>query len=153
MSNSLPSYGLIVGKIDALAIHSIAIPSLKLTSPVPGRGSQNRNVLRKKDKDGKPVKVSYNGLSSHRPANVKDELSRPSSTTTIGLSFPSTQLGHQRHVTLRKSKIAHPEGYGKAGWSISRRCGYTPGDTWDLYVWEDGRVVEFHIPQGWTKNE
>ena len=103
-----------------------------------------------KDKAGNPIKVTYSRsqLSSQSDV-VKNEVDPAFVNDQYWLLFPF-HLIWDGGVTvsdqgMQKLPIGKGTGhkveakYGSAG-------GYTPGDTWDLYVGKDGRVqqMEFH---------
>jgi hypothetical protein len=106
-----------------------------------------------KDKDGKPVKVTYlrSELSS-QPANVKDEIEPAFTNDQYWLVFPfhaywdtsaTVEDGGMHKLPLgkgsaRRVSVKYPPEAG----------GYTPGDTWELYVGSDNRVQEFIYHRG-----
>src|SRR5216684_3191318 len=80
-----------------------------------------------KDKDGKPVKITYvRSQVNSAPANVQDK----------GMQKLPLGKGSARLVSVK-----YPAEVG----------GYTPGDTWDLYVGKDERVVQFVYHRGGPK--
>lgn len=109
-----------------------------------------------KDKDGKPVKVSYNRSQlNSAPANVKDEIEPGFVNDNYWFIFPfHVDWDTSANVTVSdKQKL--PIGTGTAKLvSVKYPAevgGYTPGDTWDLYVGKDGRVVQFIYHRGGPK--
>jgi hypothetical protein len=109
-----------------------------------------------KDKDGKPVKATYlRSQLSSQPANVKDEIDPAFMNDQYWLIFPfhaywdSTadvkDLGMQKlplgKGSARRVAVKYPTEAG----------GYTPGDTWELFVGSDGRVEEFIYRRGGPK--
>jgi hypothetical protein len=109
-----------------------------------------------KDKDGKPVKVSYlRSQLDSQPANVKDEIEPGFVNDQYWLLFPF-------HVVWDKSPTVEdagmqklPLGKGSAEKVVvkypAEAGGYTPGDTWELYVGKDNRVQEFIYRRGGPK--
>jgi hypothetical protein len=109
-----------------------------------------------KDKDGKPVKVTYNSSQlSSQPANVKDEIEPGFINDQYWTLFPF-------HVVWDGSATVTDDGIQKLplGNGSARRVtvkypaeagGYTPGDTWQLYVGKDNRVEQFVYHRGGTK--
>ena len=108
-----------------------------------------------KDKDGKPVKVTYvqsqlNGES----AIVKDEIAPAFVNDQYNLLFPLhvywdgsadvQDMGMQKLPLGKGSAKLVAVKYPKGG-------GYTPGDTWELYVGSNNRIEEFVYHRGGPK--
>ena len=109
-----------------------------------------------KDKDGKPVKVTYvRSQINNAPANVKDEIEPNFVNDNYWLVFPFHVYWDTSANVLEKDKQNLPLGKGTAKLvSVKYPAevgGYTPGDTWDLYVGSGGRVVEFVYHRGGPK--
>jgi hypothetical protein len=104
-----------------------------------------------KDKAGKPVKVTYvRSQLGSQPAVVKDEVDPAFFNDQYWLLFPL-------HVSWDKGAAVEDTGMHKLplGKGSARRVlvkygggGYTPGDTWELYVGTDNRVQEFIYHRG-----
>jgi len=105
------------------------------------------------DKDGKPVKVSYNRSQlSSAPANVKDQIEPGFVNDNYWFIFPfHANWDASANVTVKENQKL-PIGNGTAKLvSVKYPAevgGYTPGDTWDLYVGKDGRIVQFIYHRG-----
>ena len=108
-----------------------------------------------KDKDGKPVKVTYiQSQLNGEPANVKDEIDPDFLNDQYNLFFPL-------HVYWDSSADVQDMGMQKLplGKGLAKRVvvkypsegGYTPGDTWELYIGPDNRVEEFAYHRGGPK--
>jgi hypothetical protein len=108
-----------------------------------------------KDKDGKPVKVTYvQSQLNGEPANVKDEIDPDFLNDQYNLLFPL-------HVYWDSSADVQDMGMQKLplGKGLAKRVvvkypsegGYTPGDTWELYLGSDNRVEEFVYHRGGPK--
>ena len=108
-----------------------------------------------KDKDGKPVKVTYvQSQLNGEPDNVKDEIDPAFLNDQYNLLFPL-------HVYWDSSADVQDMGMQKLplGKGLAKRVvvkypsegGYTPGDTWELYVGSDDRVEEFVYHRGGPK--
>ncbi len=109
-----------------------------------------------KDKDGKPVKVTYlESQLSSQPANVKAEVEPGFINDQYWLIFPF-------HVVWDSSATVTDDGMQKLplGTGSARRVtvkypveagGDTPGDTWELYVGKDNRVEQFVYHRGGPK--
>ena len=108
------------------------------------------------DKDGKPVKVSYvrSELSSQSDA-VKNEVDPAFVNDNYWVLFPFHAYWDKSASVIDQGKFNLPvgPGIGRAGpGEVSRGVGgYTPGDTWDLYVGKDNRVEYFVYHRGGAK--
>src|SRR5499425_919441 len=147
------------GQVDAVRYtFNIQIPALKLTlahswewEPKTGQVS-----FETKDKDGKPVKVTYNrNQLSSAPANVKEEVEPAFVNDNYWFIFPFHAYWDTSANVTEKDKQPLPLGKGAAKLvSIKYPAevgGYTPGDTWDLYVGSEGRIVAFAYQRGGPK--
>jgi hypothetical protein len=129
---------------------NIDIPGLKLSvsrswvwEPKTGQVSYEA-----KDKDGKPVKVTYvRSQINSAPANVKDEIEPAFVNDNYWFIFPFHVYWDKSANVEEKDKQKLPIGKGTAKLvSVKYPAevgGYTPGDTWNLYLGSDGRIVEF----------
>jgi hypothetical protein len=109
-----------------------------------------------KDKDGKPVKVSYNrNQINSAPANVKDDIDPGFVNDNYWFIFPLHVYWDTSANVQEKDNQKLPLGKGTAKLvSVKYPAevgGYTPGDTWDLYVGSDGRVEQFIYHRGGPK--
>src|SRR5882757_1297561 len=109
-----------------------------------------------KDKDGKPVKVTYNrNQLNSAPDNVKNEIEPGFVNDNYWFIFPFHVYWDTSAVVTVKEKQKLPLAKGTATLvSVKYPAevgGYTPGDTWDLYVGSDGRVKEFTYHRGGPK--
>ncbi len=109
-----------------------------------------------KDKDGKPVKVSYlrSELSS-QPDMVKNEVDPGFLNDNYWLLFPFHAYWDTTATVTDDGMKKLPAGSGSAE-LVSVKYGaelggYTPGDTWDLYVGKDSRVEYLVFHHGGTK--
>ena len=147
------------GQIDAVRYtFDLSIPSLKLTLSrtwtwEPKTGNVTYET---KDKDGKPVKVSYNRSQLNTaPANVKDDIEPAFVNDNYWFLFPfHANWDTSANITVKENQKL-PIGKGTAKLvSVKYPAevgGYTPGDTWDLYVGKDSRVVQFIYHRGGPK--
>lgn len=154
------TYGLdSYGQIEAVRYtFNIAIPGLKLNlsrswtwEPKTGQVSYEG-----KDKDGKPVKVTYvRSQLNSAPANVKDDIEPAFVNDNYWFIFPFHVYWDTSANVEVKDNQKLPIGKGTATLvSVKYPAevgGYTPGDTWDLYVGSEGRVVEFVYRRGGPK--
>ena len=109
-----------------------------------------------KDKDGKPVKVTYmrSELSS-QPDAVKNEIEPAFTNDNYWLLFPLHAYWDTSATVTDEGMKKLPMGTGSAELvSVkypAEAGGYTPGDTWDLYVGKDKRVEYLVFHHGGTK--
>jgi hypothetical protein len=109
-----------------------------------------------KDKDGKPVKATYvRSQLNSQPAKVKDEIDPAFNNDQYWLVFPFhlywdtsadvKDQGMQKFPmgkgTAKRVEVKYP---AEAG-------GYTPGDTWELFVGAAGRIEGFIYHRGGPK--
>jgi hypothetical protein len=106
-----------------------------------------------KDKDGKPVKATYvrTDLSS-QPDSVKNEVDPAFINDNYWLIFPFHANWDTSATVTDEGMKKLPVGAGSARLVVvkypSEAGGYTPGDTWDLYVGKDNRVVQMVYHRG-----
>ncbi len=104
-----------------------------------------------KDKDGKPVKVSYvrTDLSTQTDA-VKNGIGRAFVNDNYWLLFPLHAYWDTSAAATDEGMKKLPMGNGSAELVAvkypAEAGGYTPGDTWELYVGKNNRVeyLVFH---------
>ena len=105
-----------------------------------------------KNKDGKPVKVSYvRSQLDGQPANVKDEIDPAFLNDEYNLLFPLHVYWDSSADVQDMGMQKLPLGQGSAKLVVVKypsEGGYTPGDTWDLYLRSDNRVEEFVYHRG-----
>ena len=106
-----------------------------------------------KDKDGKPVKLTYlRSQLDSQPDNVKKEIDPAFNNDNYWLLFPLHAYWDTSATVTDQGMKKLPVGAGSADLvSVkypSEVGGYTPGDTWDLYVGKDNRVEEFVYHRG-----
>jgi len=107
-----------------------------------------------KDKEGKPVKASYQRakLSSQSDA-IKNEIDPAFANDQYWLLLPFHVLWDGATVTSEGNNQL-PLGDGSAERVVVKypsEGGYQPGDTWDLYVGADKRIVEIAYHHGANK--
>jgi hypothetical protein len=146
-------------QIDAVRYtFNLQIPALKLAlahswewQPKTGQVSYES-----KDKDGKPIKVTYNRSQlNSAPANVKDEIEPAFMNDNYWFIFPFHAYWDTSAVVTVKQNQKLPPGKASATLMSVKypveAGGYTPGDTWDMYVGSEGRIVEFVYHRGGPK--
>ena len=106
------------------------------------------------DKDGKPVKITYSHsqLASQSafvkemvdPAFINDQyallLPLHFAWDSVTVEDAGVQRGHLVKGSARKVVVKYPSDAG----------GYTPGDTWELFLGNDGRIREIVLHHGGT---
>jgi len=115
----------------------------------------NRVSYEGKDKDGKPVKVTYlRSELGKQPDNVKNEVDPAFINDNYWLLFPFHAYWDKSATVTDQGMKPLPLGNG-TGQLVSVKYpsdgGYTPGDTWDLYVGKDNRVEQFVYHRGGAK--
>jgi len=104
-----------------------------------------------KEKDGKPVQVTYvRSQLNGEPANVKDDIDPAFVNDQYNLLFPFHVVWDSANVEdTGMHKL--PLGKGSAKRVVVKYPsggGYSPGDTWELYVGSDERVKAFIFHRG-----
>jgi hypothetical protein len=108
------------------------------------------------DKDGKPVKVTYDSSQlSSQPDQVKNEVEPAFVNDNYWLLFPFHAYWDTSATVSDQGMKKLPIGAGTATLvSVkypAEAGGYTPGDTWDLYVGKDHRVQAMVYHRGGPK--
>src|SRR5262245_17559760 len=108
-----------------------------------------------KDKDGKPVKATYiRSQLDSQPANVKNEVDPAFVNDNYWLLFPLHAYWDKSATVSNQGIKQLPIGNG-SGELVAVKYpsdgGYTPGDTWDLYIGKDNRVEQFIYHRGGPK--
>jgi hypothetical protein len=147
------------GQIEAVRYtFNLDLPALKVTLARTWTWEPKTGAVtfEGKDKDGKPVKVSYNrNQMNSAPANVKDEIDPGFVNDNYWFMFPFHAYWDTSATVTVTEKQKLPIGKGTATLVSVKYSpevgGYTPGDTWNLYVGADGRVVQFVYLRGGPK--
>jgi hypothetical protein len=97
------------------------------------------------DKDGKPVKVTYDSSQLNGQSDqVKNEVEPSFVNDNYWLLFPFHAYWDKSATVTDEGMKKLPVGAGSAELVVvkypAEAGGYTPGDTWDLYVGKDKRV-------------
>jgi hypothetical protein len=154
------TYGLdSYGQIEAVRYtFNLELPALKvkLSRTWTWEPKTGQVTYESKDKDGKPVKVSYNrNQMNSAPANVKDDIDPGFVNDNYWFIFPFHLYWDTSATVTVTEKQKLPIGKGTATLvSVKYPAelgGYTPGDTWNLYVGAEGRVVQFVYLRGGPK--
>jgi hypothetical protein len=154
------TYGLdSYGQLDAVRYtFNLELPALKvsLSRTWTWEPKTGQVTYETKDKDGKPVKVTYNrNQLNSAPDNVKNEIEPGFVNDNYWFIFPFHVYWDTSAVVTVKEKQKLPLGKGTATLvSVKYPAevgGYTPGDTWDLFLGPDGRIKEFTYHRGGPK--
>lgn len=151
------AYGLdSFGQIEAIRYtFNLDLGALKLSRTWVWEPKADRVSYEGKDKAGKPVKATYvRSQISSAPANVKDEIDPAFNNDNYWLVFPFHVYWDTSAAVTDKAAQKLPLGKGSAtlvSVKYPSEGGYTPGDTWELYVGTDDRVREFIYRRGGPK--
>lgn len=150
------AYGLdSFGQIEAIRYtFNLEVPSLKLklSRTWTWEPKADRVTFEGKDKSGKPVKVTYvRSQISSQPDNVKNETDPGFVNDQYWLVFPFHTVWDTGASVEDKGMQKLPIGKGSAKQVIVKypsNVGYTPGDTWELFVGGDNRVQQMVFHHG-----
>ncbi len=109
-----------------------------------------------KDKDGKPVKVSYKQSElNSQSEQIKNEIEPAFVNDNYWLLFPLHAYWDTSAAVTDEGMQKLPLGSGSAEKVVvkypAEAGGFTPGDTWELFVGKDYRVVQFVYHRGGPK--
>jgi hypothetical protein len=148
------TYGLdSFGQIEAIRYtFNLQLPGLNLSRSWIWEPKSGQVTYEGKDRSGKPVKVTYlRSQLSSQPANVKENIDPDFINDQYWLVFPF-------HVYWDTSATVEDAGMQKLqlGKGSAKKVavkypsegGYSPGDTWELYLGTDGRVQELVFHHG-----
>jgi hypothetical protein len=148
------TYGLdSFGKIEAIRYtFNAQLPGVNVSRSWVWQPKTGQISYEGKDKDGKPVKVSYvQSQLNGEPANVKDVIDPAFLNDEYNLLFPLHVYWDSSADVQDMGVQKLPLGNGSAKRVMVKypsEGGYTPGDTWELYIGGDGRVEEFAYHRG-----
>ena len=108
------------------------------------------------DKDGKPVKVTYvRSQLSTAPDNVKNEIEPGFVNDNYWAQLPFHVYWDTSATVTDEGMKKLPQGSGSGEKIVvkypAEAGGYTPGDTWDLYIGKDDRIVQMVYHRGGPK--
>lgn len=147
------AYGLdSFGQIEAIRYtFNIDFPGLKASRTWTWEPKADRVTYEGKDKAGSPVKVTYvRSQLASQPDNVKKEIEPGFVNDQYWLVFPFHVVWDSGAEVEDAGMHKLPLGKGSARLVRVKYSsgGYTPGDTWELYVGPDNRVKEFVFHHG-----
>jgi hypothetical protein len=142
------------GQIDAIRYtFNLNIPGLTVSRTWTWEPKADRVTFEGKDKAGKPVKVTYvRSQLDSQPDNVKKEIDPGFVNDQYWLVFPF-HVDWDTGANVEDAGM-HKLPLGKGSAKLVRvkyppaGGGYTPGDTWELYVGPDNRVQEMVFHHG-----
>jgi hypothetical protein len=104
------------------------------------------------DKAGKPIKITYSRAQiSSQPEQVQKEVDPGFVNDQYWLVFPFHMIWDGSGATIEDAGMQKlPLGKGKAHKVVVKYAGggYTPGDTWGLFVGKDNRIEELEFKHG-----
>src|SRR5689334_15831090 len=141
------------GQIEAIRYtFSLDIPGLKAARTWEWEPKTNKVSYEAKDKDGKPVKVSYTRTElASQSDTVKKEIDPGFINDNYWLLFPFHAYWDSSATVTDQGMHKLPSGKGSAklvSVKYPAEGGYTPGDTWELYVGKDNRVEQLVYRRG-----
>ena len=144
------------GQVEAIRYTwNAQFPGVSLSHPWIWEPKKDQVTYDGKDKDGKPVKVTYlRSQLSSQPANVRDEIDPGFVNDNYWLLFPFHAYWDKSATVTNQGIKPLPIGSGSAelvSVKYPSDGGYTPGDTWDLYIGKDNRVEQFVYHRGGAK--
>ena len=126
---------------------SLEVPGLKVARTWEWEPKTNQVSYEGKDKDGNPVKVTYQRSQlSSQSDTVKNEIDPAFVNDHYWLLFPLHVVWDRSATVTDEGMHKLPSGNGSAERVVVKypsKGGYAPGDTWELYVGTDHRVEEF----------
>jgi hypothetical protein len=144
------------GQIDAIRYtFNLDFPLGKFSRAWEWSPKTNTVSYEGKDKEGKPVKITYvrSQVSSQSDA-VKNEIDPSFVNDNYWILFPFHAYWDISADIQDKGMQPLPQGNGSArlvSVKYSGESGYTPGDTWNLYVGTDNRIEQLLFEHGGTK--
>jgi len=141
------------GQIDAIRYtFNIEAPGFKLSRSWVCELKTGQVTYETKDKDGKPVKVTYNrSRLDSEPADVRDKIEPDFVNDDYNLLFPFHVYWDTNADVQDMGTQKLPIGKGSARKVVVKYPsdgGYTPGDAWDLYIGPHDRIVAFAYHRG-----
>jgi hypothetical protein len=151
------SYGLeSYGQIDAVRYtFNLEFPGVSVSRTWTWEPKKGQVTYEAKDKDGKPVKVTYNRSQVASESDmVKNQIDPGFINDNYWFQLAYHVYWDSSANVQDKGTQPLPQGGGSAQ-LISVKylsdVGYTPGDTWDLYVGQDHRIQQMVYHRGGPK--
>jgi hypothetical protein len=143
------TYGLdAFGQVEAIRYtFNLQIPGVNISRSWVWQPKTDHVSYEGKDKDGKPVQVTYQRSQlSSQPDTVKNDIDPAFINDQYWLLFPLHVSWDGNATVTDEGMHKLPLGEGSAERVVVRypsEGGYAPGDTWELYVGADHRVEAF----------
>jgi hypothetical protein len=145
------------GQLDAIRwTFNLELGTFKLSRTWTWEPKANRVTYEGKDKSGNPVKVTYSRSDlNSQSAQVKEEIEPNFVNDQYWLVFPFHVIWDSTPEVTDKGMEKLPLGKGTADHLVvkypAEAGGYTPGDTWELFIGPDKRVKAFIYRRGGPK--
>ncbi len=144
------------GEIDAVRYtFNLTFPGVNLSRSWTWEPKTNQVTFEGKDQSGKPVKVTYRRTELNgQPANVKDEVDPGFINDNYWFMLPFHVYWDTSATVTDQGMKKLPLGKGSAqliSVKYPNEGGYTPGDTWDLYLGKDYRIQQMVYHRGGPK--
>jgi hypothetical protein len=150
------TYGLdSFGQIDAIRYtFNAELPGVNLSRSWVWQPKTSQIAYEGKDKEGNPVKVAYvQSKLDGEPANVKNEIDPAFYNDNYWLLLPLHVYWDSSTEVQDKGAQKLPLGNGSAKNVVVKypsEGGFSPGDTWELYIGPDNRIAEMVFHRGDT---
>ena len=144
-------------KIEAIRYtHNLQVGTLNVSRSWEWEPKTTQVTYEGKDKDGKPVKVTYKRSElSSQPDMVKNDIDPAFINDNYTLLFPLKAYWDSSPAVIDAGTYNLPVGSGSAELVAvkypAEGGGYTPGDTFELYVGKDNRVEYLMYHRGGSK--
>jgi hypothetical protein len=151
------TYGLdSYGQVDAVRYtFNLQFPGVTISRTWTWEPKTGQVTYEAKDKEGKPVKVTYvRSQLSSQPDMVKNEVDPGFINDNYWFQLPFHVYWDTSATVQDKGTQPLPQGNGSArlvSVKYPSDVGYTPGDTWDLYVASDNRIQQMVYHRGGPK--
>jgi hypothetical protein len=144
------------GQIEAIRYtFNVDIPILKLSRTWEWNPKTNTVTYQGKDKDGKPIKLTYQRSQVSTASDaIKNEIDPGFVNDNYWFLLPFHVYWDTTANVQDKGMQSLPIGNGSAellSVKYPSDVGYTPGDTWDLYVGNDKRIQQMVYHRGGPK--
>ena len=142
------------GQIDAIrSTFNIEFPGLKIAQSWIWEPKADRVTYEGNDKEGKPVKVTYvRSQLSSQPENVQKQIDPSFNNNQYWLWLPFHACWDSAAKVEDTGMHKLPLGRGSARRVVvtypAEGGGYTPGDTWEMYLGPDNRVQQMTWHRG-----
>jgi hypothetical protein len=143
------------GQIDAIRYtFNVDIPVLKASRTWEWSPKTNTVTYQGKDKDGKPTQVTYQRAQVSSQSDAVKNIDAGFINDNYWFLLPFHVYWDSGANVQDKGTQALPLGNGSADLlsvKYPSDIGYTPGDTWDLYIGKDDRIAEMVYHRGGPK--